>query len=61
MLSEQETADFLEISKITLRNWRWTGKGPAYRKAGGKVFYTQADIDEWINSRPKIQPGKEAK
>lgn len=32
------------MAKSTLENWRNLGKGPAYRKIGGKVIYLLDDV-----------------
>ena len=32
------------MSRHTLDNWRNLGKGPAYRKIGGKVLYFLEDV-----------------
>lgn len=33
------------ISKRTLEQWRWQGKGPRYLKIGGRVVYRLEDIE----------------
>ena len=40
----QEAADFIGVAKTTLESWRFYGKGPAYLKVGGKVFYLESDL-----------------
>ncbi len=35
----------------TLANWRTQGKGPKFRKIGGKVRYHIDDVVEWEESR----------
>lgn len=33
------------MSNRTLERWRYEGKGPRYRKIGGRVLYAVADIE----------------
>ena len=33
-----------QIQVQTLRNWRNTGKGPAFHKFGGRVLYSLEDV-----------------
>lgn len=35
----------------TLANWRSQGIGPPYVKVGGRVYYPEHLLDEWIQSR----------
>lgn len=50
-----EAAEFLRLKPKTLRNMRWRGEGPKYRKHGSKVLY---DITELRNfsQRGELQP-----
>jgi len=52
LLSIEDAADYLGISKHTLNSYRWSNakNGPAYVKMGGKVSYCQKDLDAWIES-----------
>mgnify|MGYP001072070006 FL=1 len=47
MLRTQEAARFLGISIRTLEKHRTYGTGPIYRKVGGRVLYTVADLEAW--------------
>lgn len=45
LIDERETAAILNVEVGTLRNWRSLGKGPRYRKIGGRlVRYHRADL-----------------
>lgn len=45
LVDERETAAILNVEVGTLRNWRSLGKGPRYRKIGGRlVRYHRADL-----------------
>lgn len=45
----KEAANYLKVSTGTLENWRTQGEGPKFKKPKGKVYYTQQDLDEWVN------------
>lgn len=42
-----------QINKRTLANWRSTGDGPPYLKAGGRVLYKSDDVDKWEANRTR--------
>ncbi|MEM6554386.1 MAG: helix-turn-helix domain-containing protein [Pseudomonadota bacterium] len=50
-LTVVEAAEYLGLKRSTLDHYRWVGGGPKYRKHGGRVFYTQEDLDEWSEGR----------
>ncbi len=63
LVNEIEAARILDLSPLTLRRWRWAGKGPAFIKAGGKVLYDVADLDAWLDGHRRYStsdPGQEA-
>ena len=41
---------YLDVPKSTLARWRTSNIGPGYYKLGGSVFYTQNDLDLYIDS-----------
>lgn len=45
-----EVAAYTRISKPTLARWAMEGKGPKFRKAGGRVLYRRADVLSWLDS-----------
>lgn len=48
----KEVADHLAISRRTLDNWAYLGKGPAYIKIdGGARRYAWADVHAWTEAR----------
>jgi predicted DNA-binding transcriptional regulator AlpA len=48
-----EVAEVLGVEEKTLANWRSQGKGPKYRKPGGKfVRYDWADVNAWLAEQP---------
>ena len=49
LLDEREAAAILTASVQTLRNWRWRGEGPRFRKVGKRlVRYARADLQAFI-------------
>ena len=53
--NEKEVAKVIGISVQTLRNWRFSGRGPTYQKIGRRVLYPRADLLEFMSSFPKIK------
>jgi predicted DNA-binding transcriptional regulator AlpA len=51
-LSEREVSEITGLSVKTLQRWRLLNMGPPYRKFGGAVRYSDADISTWIASTP---------
>ena len=45
-----EVAAFTRVSIPTLARWASEGKGPRFRKAGGRVLYMRADVLDWLES-----------
>lgn len=56
-LTELEAADFLKLKAKTLRNMRWRGEGPSYRKHGSRVVYEVNDLRAY-SQISKLQPYK---
>jgi len=44
----KEAAEQLGFSPSTLAAWRGREEGPAYHKMGGRVFYYENDLREFI-------------
>jgi hypothetical protein len=52
-LRTDAAARYLTLDPATLADWRGQpGKGPAYRKVCGRVIYSLADLDAWLESHP---------
>ena len=45
-----QAAELLCVSEMTLRKWRWEGKGPKFVKIGRKVAYREEDITAYVSS-----------
>lgn len=39
------------ISVRTLANWRWTGSGPKFTRAGGRILYRLDQLIQWEEKR----------
>ena len=50
LLNEHEAADLLNLSVKTLRQWRFTGRGPQFLKLMAAVRYSQSDLEVFIES-----------
>src|SRR5208283_3072272 len=51
LLSPQELAENLGLSPTTLADWRSQGRGPAYLKAGRKIWYPRTRVDQWLQAQ----------
>ncbi|WP_325438243.1 helix-turn-helix transcriptional regulator [Pararhizobium sp.] len=51
VLTVDEAAQYLRLSKTTLNRLRVTGKGPSYVQilARGRVTYRHTDLDAWLD------------
>jgi predicted DNA-binding transcriptional regulator AlpA len=62
-LRTAEAARFLGLSPRTLEKHRTYGTGPQYRKLGGVVVYSLADLERWADSaimQSTFDPNNEA-
>ncbi len=50
-LIQREAADLLRLSQRTLERLRVGGTGPPFVKAGRRVLYRRADLEDWVNQR----------
>ncbi len=51
LVDDKEAAAILGATVQTLRNWRWKGAGPRYRKIGQRlVRYHRADLAAFIEA-----------
>ena len=47
-MDRENAARYLGRSPKTLSMWTLEGKGPPAHKAGGRVFYFKAELDEFL-------------
>lgn len=63
LISEKDVAEMLGYSLGTVRNLRYSGKGPDYVQPagkGGKVSYWMSDVKAWLNSDSHSNEGEVA-
>jgi hypothetical protein len=58
-LNEDEAAAALKHRKRTLRKWRQQGTGPAYRRIGRTIYYTETAIAAWLQTL-EVEPVRAA-
>lgn len=51
LLNTKQAAAALNLSVLTLCDWRCRGTGPTFLKAGRCVRYRRSDLEAWLNSR----------
>lgn len=47
----------------TAQTWaqrRYTGTGPTFAKTGRRVYYRQADVDEWFEAQLRTRSDRDA-
>ncbi len=49
-----EVASYTRISLPTLARWAMEGKGPRFKKAGGRVLYMRRDVLAWLDSLEEV-------
>ncbi|MHA7248027.1 helix-turn-helix transcriptional regulator [Arthrobacter tecti] len=53
LLTFDEVADYLSVSKSTLYSWRSREKGPKGISVGRFVRYRRSDVDAWLQSESR--------
>lgn len=48
LLSTDEVAALLHMSKSRLKQWRMEGIGPEWRRAGRRILYRRIDVERWF-------------
>jgi excisionase family DNA binding protein len=51
LLTEQQVADMLKVSRSTVRSWRSAGTGPAVVYAGRFPRYWRSAVERWLTER----------
>ncbi|WFE71219.1 helix-turn-helix domain-containing protein [Halomonas sp. M1] len=60
LLNTAEAANLLGLKKNTLEIWRWRGCGPAYKKIGNSVRYSDSDLLDYIESQTRNSTSEHA-
>ena len=48
LLTPAEAAAALKKHPVTLRKWRLDGKGPRFTQIGGRFYYPEAEVMDFI-------------
>lgn len=51
LLEPEDLAKRWKVTPLTLAQWRWTGRGPRFFKAGRNTFYRVPDIEAYEEQR----------
>jgi predicted DNA-binding transcriptional regulator AlpA len=51
--TEDELAQRWQVSRRTLRNWRWLGTGPKAIKVGRNALYPESEVIRWEKRQPR--------
>lgn len=54
-LTPRQAANYLGKTPEILKQWRFKGRGPAYVKRGGRIFYPKADLDAF-QAGTRVEP-----
>lgn len=49
-LNTKQVSAMVDLAVITLEQMRARGKGPAYVRAGRRVLYLRAAVEEWLRT-----------
>ncbi|QND73647.1 helix-turn-helix domain-containing protein [Tardiphaga robiniae] len=58
LLTENQAADFLNLSVRTLQAWRVKVAGPGFVRAGRAVRYRRSDLILWIEANTVSQSAR---
>lgn len=51
LMKEVDVARTLNVHAATLARWRRSGAGPTCIRINGRVYYRQADVEQWLESK----------
>jgi len=60
LMTEAQTAEFLQVSIRTLQANRVRGGGPPYVKLGRSVRYRRRDVIAWLDQRLRVHTSQSA-
>jgi predicted DNA-binding transcriptional regulator AlpA len=59
-LTQEETAQRLNLTQRTLERWRRIGEGPRFVRLGPRrIAYREVDLDAWAEARTYISAADE--
>jgi excisionase family DNA binding protein len=53
LLTEDEAADYLRVRPRTLQRWRQLGRGPKFTRAGRRILYRMADLQQYLREQER--------
>jgi predicted DNA-binding transcriptional regulator AlpA len=55
-LTEVDLYELLErnVSRPTIKDWRYKGVGPPSTKLGGRVVYQLDDVERWLDQQSRM-------
>lgn len=59
-VGEREAARLLGVSARTLFNWRAAGRGPRFKREGGRILYATAALSRWLDADEPDADGRTA-
>jgi excisionase family DNA binding protein len=48
LMTEDEVAEYLRVTKRTVRAWRLESTGPPWLRVGRFIRYRRGDVDGWL-------------
>lgn len=54
-LTSKQASEYIGLSRKTLAQYRYKKIGPRYNKVFGRIYYTEQDIDDWLEEKGKYQ------
>ena len=60
MVRTEQAAKILDVTKSTLESWRCRGGGPPFVRYGRAIRYREADLDQFIESKVRLNTSKDA-
>lgn len=59
VLTQEQAAARLGVTKRAMANWRSMGRGPKFVKLGKVVAYRPSDLSEFVNANIKSHTGQQ--
>ena len=57
IMSQQEVADYFDVTVRTVQRWRRDGRGPRFLMAGTRPIYRVRDVVAWMTTDEGVQLG----
>jgi excisionase family DNA binding protein len=53
LLTEEEAAAYLRVRPRTLQRWRQLDRGPTFTRAGRRILYRMADLQDYLREQER--------